>query len=121
MVNAPNKEELAWAAGFVEADGCFSIRRKRNPVVSVGQSDKAPLLYLKKIFWGWGKIYKEARAGKTNKQGLTFTKDFYRWVVNGRQARVVTRLLFPFIVGRKRQLIIENSCLFGVNPAQTRL
>ncbi|MBI4728927.1 MAG: hypothetical protein HY775_05420 [Acidobacteria bacterium] len=40
-------DELAWAAGFFDADGCFSsVVATRYPVVSIGQVDHQPLARL---------------------------------------------------------------------------
>ncbi len=41
----------SWLAGFIEAEGCFSLRVKNNPYFSIGQNDDLYLLYaIKNLF-----------------------------------------------------------------------
>ena len=53
----PDREELAWAAGFFDGEGCFSYTdRGRHGVATIGQTDMRPLERLRQAVLV-GKIY----------------------------------------------------------------
>lgn len=41
----------SWLSGFIEAEGCFSLREKQNHSFSIGQNDDSYLLYAIKNFF----------------------------------------------------------------------
>jgi hypothetical protein len=54
----PDREELAWAAGFFDGEGCFSYtERARNGVATIGQVDLAALERFQSAVGRLGKIY----------------------------------------------------------------
>ena len=88
------REELAWVAGFVEADGCFStsrlktragkIRDRRYPCVAVGQIDREVLDRIQS-FLGLGLIH------YTNPPHLHFR-------ANGlEKTQAIIAMLWPFM------------------------
>lgn len=42
----------AWLSGFIESEGCFSIRKNNNDSFSIGQNDDLYLIYAIKQFFG---------------------------------------------------------------------
>ena len=53
-----DREELAWAAGFFDGEGCFSFTAKAGyATVAVGQVERAPLERFQKAVGGLGTIY----------------------------------------------------------------
>ena len=53
-----DREELAWAAGFFDGEGCFSFTEKaRFACVAIGQVDREPLERFRDAVGGSGRIY----------------------------------------------------------------
>lgn len=54
-----NKEELAWAAGFYDGEGCTSYRNKSKliPTLNIGQADPYVLQRFKSAVGDLGSIY----------------------------------------------------------------
>jgi hypothetical protein len=53
-----DREELAWAAGFFDGEGCFSFTTKAGyGAAAIGQVDRAPLERFQAAVGGLGKIY----------------------------------------------------------------
>lgn len=96
---SPTTQELYWAAGFLEGEGCFSVTtaRKAERVVA-GQVDSEPLAKLKEIFGG-NINYTEPKSEKQ--------KPVFRWSVWGARARGVMLTLFPLMSERKQNQIIK--------------
>jgi len=54
----PDREELAWAAGFFDGEGCFSyVKADGWGVVAIGQTNREPLERFQRAVAGLGKIY----------------------------------------------------------------
>jgi hypothetical protein len=91
--------ELAWAAGFLEGEGCFSITlalgRYLKFFVSAGQVEPAPLYRLHSSFGGHVN-YTERKADPTR-------RGFYQWRLEGGIAlREFLPVLIPYMtVGNK--------------------
>lgn len=72
----------AWAAGFLEADGCFYVRVRRGgrfvtPMISAAQCDPAPLLRLQKMFGGAIRKASEATGNR---------RESWHWELSGANA-----------------------------------
>ena len=73
MSNA--REELAWAAGFIDGEGSFTIHSKgRYPRLSATQAHEEPLRRLQKLWGGTVGIQRQARPGH---------KTVYYWELYG--------------------------------------
>lgn len=87
-----NREELAWAAGFFDGEGCFTISRRRDVLtftVAVVQRDERPLQRFRNAV-GFGRIYAHNGGMK-------------RWQVGSfEQSQATVALLWPFLSGPKR-------------------
>lgn len=104
--------QLAWAAGFVDGEGCFHIARqiyrtpRRRPTyvfrLSVAQSNREVLRHLQRILGEHGTIHAvKFRAG--------MTKQPYRLDYSGPHALAVVEKLFDFLVAKKREAEVVRS------------
>jgi hypothetical protein len=87
-----NREiKLAWAAGFIDGEGCISIYHQRGYylVLTVSQKSKKPLLELQKIFGG--KLYNVRN------------KKYWMWTLWGENAVPALVEMLPFLVLKKEQ------------------
>jgi hypothetical protein len=91
--------EYAWAAGFIEADGCIHLSRigQMKVEVIVVQKDIRPLLRLQAIFEDTSTIgLVKRRAG---------TAQYYRLVFGCRRAKSVLTRILPYL-GHKRAIAL---------------
>lgn len=101
---SPTDRDLAWAAGFLEGEGCFSKNVGRsvsavgNARVHAGQVQREPLERLLEIFGG--SLSKPRWDGKLNHQPV------YVWSVTGMRARGVMMTLYLFMSPLKKDQII---------------
>ena len=67
-----SREDLAWAAGFFDGEGCFSFSEAGHYIcVSIGQTDREPLDRFRIAVGGLGKVlgpYELARPGRLSKK-----------------------------------------------------
>lgn len=69
------REALAWAAGFVDGEGSFTLHNNKTyPRLSATQAHKEPLEKLQKLWGGTVRIQRYARPGH---------KTVYYWEING--------------------------------------
>lgn len=63
-----NKEDLAWAAGLFEGEGCFTVRTtgRPSPAAQVCSTDKDVVKRFKRIM-GFGSIHPYIKNGGKNK------------------------------------------------------
>jgi hypothetical protein len=93
-------DEIAWAAGFFEGEGSFTLNRGQQrpvPVVYVSQVDPEPLerfaRYLR--LEPHGKQYREVRQG---------TRDIWRFRIHKySEVQRVVDLLYPWLSPRRRE------------------
>ena len=90
-----NLIDLAWAAGFLEGEGCFYMNGKK-PRVVVNQKQLEPLVRLQEM--AGGKIYKPR------------TRDYYSLQIHRREEALgLMRSLYPYMSTRRREQI--QKCL----------
>lgn len=86
--------DIAWAAGFIDGEGCFTLAKSgrssasaywRAPLVSAGQKTLRPLEKLHSMFGG--KIYGPQKSGM-----------WYWKLQNAEQVRTVVPILLPYLV-----------------------
>lgn len=103
-----NDLKLAWAAGFIDGEGCISVqnctargqvRLQYQAFVDVSQTKVAPLDELVMLFGGHVRPYRDA---------------FY-WRLYGEKAAVVVRQILPYVIGKRHQadLLLEFTALKG--------
>ena len=98
----------AWAAGFMDGEGCILIAKGRTNgtatyyslQVSASQVDPAPLYRLRGIFGGSVCL---TRPGSGNQSPI------YRWVISARLAAPALVLMQPYLLvkGREARLAIR--------------
>lgn len=119
---------LGWAAGFLEGDGCFHVYNQKNrggstskrPLIILTNSDKGLLEHFQNILFGYGTIRRKWEKGRTTSSGVTGNRDVYQLRIASKQARLVAQLLFPYLVGEKKQKLLENPNVWRVSPNHTQ-
>lgn len=113
--NMEKELEYAWAAGFIDGEGCIRVSRfvvsptytSHNLRLQVGVCHLESLERLKGIF-GVGGIYLAAqRSAKQN--------EAYTWVVTGLDAIAVIKHIMPFLVTKRveAQVALRMEPLLG--------
>lgn len=110
--------DLAWAAGFLDGDGCYHVTKRTNRAgnkvhsltISAAQSDPRPLEKLAHI----------ADAGNVNGPYVHTTDPLrklptYQWRLSGKRAMAFVDELWPYIGEPKREQV--QRCLLGINSA----
>lgn len=97
---------LAWAAGFLDGDGCFALRKveetKRNPIVrgvaiTAANNSLAPLEELADLLGGKVRYSTTTTAGNAH----------YHWgVTKAVDVKAVCDALFPHLIEKKEQAAI---------------
>ena len=93
--------DIAWAAGFIDGEGCVSTpvrmrsrnRRDYSLALYVGQVDPRPLLRLRAYFGG-------EVVPRTSRNG---GRPIFMWRVTGNTAEVALRVLLPFLMVKEEQ------------------
>lgn len=93
---------LEWAAGYLEGEGCFSLRehpapRKPGFEVTAGSTDKEPLQILLAIFGG--KLCERKRASNAKRPHMWY------WATYGVRALGVAMTLYPLLCPRRQAKI----------------
>src|SRR4051794_32131990 len=92
--------QIAWAAGFLDGEGCFSLSKSsgkgchettRNAALSACQIRKAPLEKLAGLFGG------NVNVARTHDKGQAI----YQWCITGSQLVPVIEDLLPHLVGKR--------------------
>jgi hypothetical protein len=108
-------EELAWAAGFFDAEGCFTYARSgRYALVSLGQTDREPLDRFREAV-GVGHIngpYTKSGPSRPSKQPQ------YEFHANGwRNAQKIAELLWKDLGSlKRRQALVVMALAASHNP-----
>lgn len=95
--------ELAWAAGFLEGEGCFSSSKTCANVVA-SQKQREPLERLQGYLGGYGNIY-SIRGGK-----------YWLWNLYGIRAVEVMFTLYPMLSPRRQARVREVLSLWKLRP-----
>jgi hypothetical protein len=88
-------EDLAWAAGFFDGEGCVILRKAKNTYVvriSVSQVNPAPILKLKHLFGG--------HISKQKPKNSNW-KDQWKWEQDAKTASETLQTLLPYLVVKK--------------------
>lgn len=91
--------DLEWAAGFLEAEGCFHFSKWKHLSVTSGQLQKEPLERLQQLFGGGIYSSEPKRPGE---------KLFYRWVAVHARGAGIAMTLYP-LLSPKRQTEIHKA------------
>jgi hypothetical protein len=96
--------ELAWLAGLLEGEGCFSNRADRNcPVIEVKMTDLDVINRVAEMFGRTAWLIPAQRKGY---------QDQYRTKIQGEPARELMRKLLP-MMGERRSARIQELLSFN--------
>ena len=92
-----NRENLAWAAGIFEGEGCFSFMKSSRAISAcVVSTDKD-------VLDGFCKVIGFGRVLGPYKNGLAHWKMKYRWVCSSfEDTQVLIAMLWPWLKSRRR-------------------
>lgn len=93
--------ELEWAAGFLEAEGCFTQASRQRvhggvPVIVASQVQRWPIDRLMELFPG-GRIRQIPKRGRD--------RAIWSWGVYGKRAAELMRILYPLLSIKRRREI----------------
>lgn len=113
--NIDMENTLAYAAGYLDGDGCFSINKKINPIkyhsrITVSSTDITILEFFKENFGG------SCFLSNENIRYKNF-KPIYQWVVVGKKAINLTEKLLPYLIEKK----IDANFLLNFEKCKTNL
>jgi hypothetical protein len=118
----PTDLDIAWAAGFLEGEGSFSLtspkKRKTLPPyrtvrVTCRQMIREPLDHLQKLFGGTICLVQQP------KNPLAKNKPIWDWSTSGARARGIMERLFPLMTSKRREQIthaLTNDMAGGRRP-----
>jgi LAGLIDADG endonuclease len=98
-----NHTELAWAAGFIDGEGCFSILKGVKYSyfrLTVAQVDRRPLDRLAKIF-ELGNV-----KGPYQRSGvriIQYRAPIFNWTLTGTSAKKIYNLVQPYLSEPKQE------------------
>jgi hypothetical protein len=93
-----NEEDLIYAAGFLDGEGCFSIGRHHKITVSASNTDKAVIEWLKKTFGG-SVCMNATHLRKPNHRQV------YSWSVVSNDADRLCKSIVPYLRVKTAQCV----------------
>ena len=112
-----NRENLAWAAGLFEGEGCFtawkSYKRKDGKTriylrASMSSTDKDVLEKFVATV-GIGKVYNHRDGTVMSHPAVKTQKPSWQWSVSGKQAVEVGEMLLPWLGKRRSETYLTIS------------
>lgn len=101
FVRLYKETDLAWAAGLIEGEGCFTLHSKRHPYLLVDMTDKDVLEKLHSIF-PFGNI-----RGPYLHKNKPKHKPRWRFDAFGPKCRHIMLHIFPYLCSRRKSKINE--------------
>ena len=105
-----NTRNFAWAAGFLEGEGCFECDLHNGIRVSASQVQRWPLEYCERIFGG--KIFIRKAWGNNKQQ--------FRWAVMGTRAAGVMMTLYGFMSPKRKERMFSAVQQWISRPAANK-
>jgi len=102
---SPSREELFYAAGLLEGEGCFS-RGSSASTVSCEMTDTEPLQFLATRFGG------RVHARKPRPAEPAHYKQRFTWRVNGARARGLALTLYSLLSPRRKAAVRKMLAAF---------
>jgi len=106
--NEPSEVDKAWSAGIIEGEGTMHYgpsgrpKGKHYAYIGIVMADKAVLDKISRLYGGGVYVQKS-----TTEKGYKGKKVLYRWAVSATHAQAVCKLILPYIVGEKRQAVVD--------------
>lgn len=116
----PNREELAWAAGFFDGEGYVGIKDLSKtyytpPTLKLNNTDKDMIDRFHRAVGGVGKL-----RGPLKQQGIG-TKPVYEWYTRKfEHVQAVIAMLYPFISQRRKSRMMSSLCSAGLKRPKHR-
>lgn len=115
-----NKDEILWASGLFEGEGCFTLHKEKSseskyPLLQLGMTDEDSVRRFHQAV-GVGSVYGPIKGIKDH------YKDSWRWRVKGfEKVQAVTAMLWIGLGQRRRKRAIEVlATARGNQPRHTR-
>jgi hypothetical protein len=86
--------DIAWAAGFLEGEGCFSHTRS-TPMVTVSQVQRWPLDRMAEVFGGVPRLIRAREK----------VGEHWRWQLYGQRSIEVMMTVLPLLSPRRREQV----------------
>ena len=99
--NLYKEVDLAWAAGLIGGEGCFTIHSKKHPYLLLDTTDKDVVEKLYSIF-PFGNI-----RGPYKHKTRPDYKDRWRFDAYGPKARNIMLYIYPYMCSRRKKKISE--------------
>lgn len=97
-MNAEKQLEYAWAAGFVDGEGCIRVRTDYTLVLQVRQCNIEPINKFTVIF-GMGKVHGSIPENPRH-------KPYWNWMCINQQAKDVLQIMLPYMVVKRQQALL---------------
>lgn len=95
---SPDRDDLVWAAGFLEGEGHFGNNgsRSKSEVVQVAQTNLEPLERARDVFGGSITKYEPDEENRST---------YWTWRTSGYRARGIMMTLYPLLSRAKQEQI----------------
>ena len=93
-----DKDDLAYVAGYLDGEGCFTVRNERQAMVVCENTHRPTIEWLHQMFGG-------SMSANVRKKKPTW-RPTYRWSVVSRQAAEVCRLVAPYLREKMEQALL---------------
>lgn len=97
------REELAWAAGFFDGEGCFRKHSGKYAQVTVNQIHPDPLERLRLALCGLGKVQGPYQPTGTRLHGEPRSLIWYYRCTKWADVQAIYAMLYPFLGKVKRE------------------
>lgn len=104
------REQVTWAAGLIEGEGCFTLHSKNHPYFLLDMCDKDVLERFKEVF-----PYTNLRGPYFHKKRPE-NKPRYRVDAFGPKAYAIMVAVYPFLHSRRKAKIEELLVLYKQFP-----
>ena len=108
-------QDLGWAAGIIDGEGCITVGRKRTKdsvlgwryalLIDVTNTSRVMLLRLRMMFGGTISVERRSLTGKA----------FWQWRLYGRGAQGALAILEPYLIAKRAQAQIALRYPVGPN------
>ena len=92
---------IAWAAGLIEGEGCFTLHSKKHPYLLVDSTDKDVIEKLHTVF-----PFGSVRGPYTNSKRPQH-KPRWRFDAYGPKCRNIMMSIYPYLCSRRKAKINE--------------
>lgn len=113
-----SEQQLIWAAGFIDGEGCLYIKEHKNsrftPCITVAQVRRGPLEILEQLFGGTIRVRSKQRAN---------WRTVYAWELGGKLAvEAALTKLRPYLILKQPEcdVLLELTSTMRQTPGQNK-